>query len=227
LVALGLADISVVQPLNGFGLAVLALFSRWYLGERLTPAMLAGIAAVIAGVAVIGATVAESRAPAGAGEILAAYTNGLPALAGLVVAPLVVWAAARRAGRLTGVLYAVAAAAASVVGLTFSKGAFGLFAVVGLGAALSTWPTYALLGVMLCFSTLAMFLQQMSFQKGKAVVVTPVFAATSVVLPLLAGAVVFGERVAWLTFLAVLFIVVGVVVLGAARPAEVTDARAK
>ena len=214
--ALGMADISTIQPLNGFGLAVLAIFSRYYLGERLTPLTLLGVGAVIVGVVLIGVTATESREFTETRELLASYTHlrALLALGGAMAMIFALWAVARRSGRIAGVLYAFVAAASSVVGLTFSKGLFGIPHLVGWGTALIMWPMWVLAALMIPFSTLAMFLQQMSFQKGRAVVVTPVFAATSVVLPLAVGALVFGETVGWTTIAAVLSIVIGVVLLG-------------
>jgi drug/metabolite transporter (DMT)-like permease len=216
MVALGMADISVIQPLIGFGLAVLAIFSYYYLGERLTPMTLAGVGAVIAGVVLIGVTASEGRGFTDTQELLASYTHRTSVISLGVFLLMIfgLWALAKRVGKMAGVLYAVVAAACSVFGLTFSKGLFGIPHLIGWGAALALWPTWLLLVIMLPFSTLAMFLQQMSFQKGRAVVVAPVFAATSVVLPLAMGALVFDEAVAWLTIVAVLFIVVGVVLLG-------------
>lgn len=217
MVALGLADLSIVQPVNGFGLVVLALFSRWYLGERLTPVTLTGIAAVMAGVVVIGATAPPSHAFTGVDEILGCYTHG-SALLALLLAPAIIfvlWALARRTARHGGILFALVAACSSVTGLTFSKGLFGMLAVAGAGAVLGSWPSYLLLLLLLCFSTLAIMLQQLSFQKGRAVVVTPVFAAASVALPLAMGALVFRERVGWSMLVALACIVTGVVLLGA------------
>jgi len=227
MVALGLADISVIQPLNGFGLVVLAVFSRFYLGERLHPSTIAGIGAVIAGVVVVGATVPPSRVFTAPAEILACYTHpaALSTLAGLGVGIAATFALARRVAPIAGILFALVAAACSVTGLTFSKGFFGLLTVAGLGGTLGMPPAWGLLAMLLTLSILAMMVQQLSFQKGRAVVVTPVFAATSVLLPLLPGALVFGEQLAGTVLLAPVFIVSGVVLLGlrqpgSARPSE-------
>jgi drug/metabolite transporter (DMT)-like permease len=216
MIALGLADISVIQPLNGFGLVVLAVVSRLYLGERLTKLTLAGIALVIAGVALIGATVPESRVFVDADEIFGSYSHAWSVAAFLVAGAMVLmlWSVARRVRRAAGVLYAVVAALCSVIGLTLSKGAFGLFTVEGIGVALARWPEDLLLVLVLFFSTVAMMFQQLSFQKGRAVVVTPVFVAGQVVIPLGMGSLVFGEHLAWPTLVAVATIVAGVVGLG-------------
>lgn len=216
MVALGLADISVIQPLNGFGLVVLALFSRAYLGERLTRGTLVGIGLVIAGVVIVGVSAPPSRAFATSSELLDSYTHtgALFALTALVGVAGVSWGLARRFAALAGVLYAFAAATCSVLGLTLSKGFFGLLTLLGPGPALRLPPSWALLALVVLFANAALVLQQLSFQKGRAVVVTPVFAAASVVLPLLTGRFVFGERLQGAVWLAPALIVAGVILLG-------------
>lgn len=216
MVALGLADISVIQPLNGFGLVVLVLFSRAYLGERLDRLAVGGVALVIAGVAAVGLTLPESRVFSGMDEILGCYTQSgalLTVLAGLggVVALVLV---ARKLSPVAGILFSLAAAGCSVLGLTFSKGFFGSLTLVGFGATLGRGAPWLLLGLLLAFSATALALQQLSFQKGRAVVVTPVFASASVVLPLFAGRFVFAEQLPLVALVGPALIVVGVVLIG-------------
>ncbi len=214
--ALGLADISVIQPLNGFGLVVLVLASRLLLGERLDAWAASGVALVVAGVAVVGFTLPSSRAFSTPNELLGVYAQpgALAALAGFALLAGFSWLVASKAKRHAGTLFAFAAAVCSVVGLSFSKGYFGLLALAGVGAVLgSGWP-WLLLALLMCFSITAMMLQQLSFQKGRAVVVTPVFASTSVVLPLAVGRLVFGELLPLQALAGPLLIVVGVVLIG-------------
>ncbi len=216
MVALGLADISVIQPLNGFGLVVLAVFSRFYLGERLAGPALGGVVLVIAGVAAVGFMLPPSQVFASAQEILACYTHGgaVAALGGFVLVAGGAWWLARRWAGMAGILFAFAAATCSVLGLSFSKGFFGMLTVVGPGATLGAWPSYLLLALLLCFSALALMLQQLSFQKGRAVVVTPVFASASVALPLAVGWFVFHERLPAAALAGPVLIALGVVLLG-------------
>jgi multidrug transporter EmrE-like cation transporter len=54
--ALGLGPMTLVMPMAGVGLVVLAAFSRFYLGEVISRPMLAGIALVVAGIVILGAT---------------------------------------------------------------------------------------------------------------------------------------------------------------------------
>jgi len=219
-VALGFADISVIQPLGGVGLVVLAVFSRFYLGERLTSLTLLGMGLVIAGLVVIGVSAGESRAYESAEEAFGSYlgAGALLTLAALVVAVGFGWALASRiSSSWAGVLFALVAATCSVLGLTFSKGVFSAFGIEGITTTLSQAPALILLVLMLGFSTLAIMLQQLSFQKGRSVVVTPIFGATSVILPLVTGAFVFGEVLGGATLAAAALIVAGVLCLGASR----------
>lgn len=219
MIALGLADISVIQPLNGFGLVVLAIASRLVLGERLNPRATGGIATIIAGVALIGVVAPPSRDFSSAGEILGSFTHqrGVLTLAGLTTAVVLVTLLTRTATRLAGVLFGFVGAACSVIGFTLAKGVFGVVHVAGVGPALLSWPVWALAVTLLAFKVAAMVYQQLSFQKGRAVVVTSVFAATSVALPLLPGRMVFDEPVSGLMLPATLLIVLGVILLSAGR----------
>lgn len=216
MVALGFADISIVQPLNGFGLVVLAIASRLLLGERPGATRLAGIGCVVGGVVLVGATASSGRAFASAAEIFACYTSARGTATIILMSTLLagLWGAAGRLPEVAGIVYAFVAAACSVLGLTFAKGLFDLMVLAGLRSALSLWPSYVLLPLLLAGSFTAMVVQQLSFQKGRATVVTPVFAASSVLLPLVTGRFVFGEHLGAGSGLAVALIVPGVMLLG-------------
>lgn len=218
-VALGLADLGLVQPLNGFGLVVVALFSRFYLGERLDPRAVLGMALVIAGVVLVGVLLPESRAFASAPDLTACYLEPLSAavLVALVGTTALAWFVSRSQTRAAGILLALAAAATSVTGLTFAKGFTGLMTLEGLRGLWAPAPAL-LLVLLIGFSSTAMVFQQLSLQKGRAVEVIPTFAAASVVLPLLPGWVVFREQIPGLALLTPLLISAGVILLGGRRP---------
>lgn len=221
-VALGFADMSVLQPLNGFGLVVLAICSRALLGERLTRLTSLGMGVVLIGLVGLGLQAAPSRAWAETAAVQACYVTptGAATLASLLGLILGGWALASRSARGAGVLFAFVAAASSVLGLTCAKGLFVGIGLDGLATSLTRWATWALAAPLLGFSTLAIMLQQLSFQKGRAVVVTPVFGATSVVLPLATGALVFGEPVGVGTVVAAAVVGAGVALLGQTGPQD-------
>jgi len=219
MVAVGLADLGVVQPLNGFGLVVLALGSRIYLGERLDRARLVAIGLVVVGVGLVGVFATPSRVFATASELLACYTDGLGpfVLALAALFGLGAWPLARAARGRAGIVFALMAAVCSVLGLAFAKGVFGAATAWGVVATLAAWPFVVLAALLLFFAVAALGLQQLSFQKGRAVVVTPIFAGASVLLPLVLGRLVFGEALGVLGLVGPLLILAGVVVLGAQR----------
>jgi drug/metabolite transporter (DMT)-like permease len=223
MLALGLADLGLVQPLNGFGLVVLALSSWFYLGERLDVRAMIGMALVIAGVVLVGVLLPESRDFSSRADLLACYREplSLAVLGALVGLAVLTWMASRAPSWATGLLLALSAAAASVAGLTFAKGFTGVLTLEGYRGLCSPAPALLLL-LLIGFSSTAMALQQLSLQKGRAVEVIPTFAAASVVLPLLPGWLVFREQVPGLALLTPGLITAGVILLGTRR----TEARA-
>jgi drug/metabolite transporter (DMT)-like permease len=101
----------------------------------------------------------------------------------------------------------------SVLGLTFSKGVFSIIDEVGLGNALGIWQAYLLLLLFIIGSTMAIVSQTISLQKGKAIVVTPVFNLSSIILPLSTGYMVFSEIISPMKLIATIIILVGAILL--------------
>ena len=216
MIALGLADISLIQPLIGFGLIVLVIFSRFYLKESITKVMLAGIGISVIGVIMIGFGAGSGIEFKKVSELTNCYTTlkSIITLCGFTVVIFILWNIAKKAANhIASILYSFISALASVTGLTFSKGFFGMLNLVGFGATLSHAIAYFLITAGLGFSFLAITLQQLSFQKGKAVIVTPIFNVGSVCLPLISGYFVFGENITVMMISAMFFIIFGVYLL--------------
>jgi drug/metabolite transporter (DMT)-like permease len=112
-----------------------------------------------------------------------------------------------------GIIFALIAAMFSVLGLTFSKGVFSIIDEVGFVNALKLWQAYVLLVLFIIGSTMAIATQTMSLQKGKAVIVTPVFNLSSIILPLSTGFMVFGEIISPIKIIATIIILMGAVLL--------------
>jgi drug/metabolite transporter (DMT)-like permease len=226
MIALGLADISVIQPLNGFGLVVLALLSRFYLGERIDVRAIVGMGLIFGGVVVVGLVLPDSHV-FGVPEELVSCFLGPRALVTLGLGVLLLGLGSvlsRFWRRAAGILLAFVAAVGSVLSFTFSKGLFGILNLLGVAGAAGMWACWVLLALVLIFSTAALALQQASFQRGEAIVVTPVFGASSVVLPLITGRLVFGETLPSFVLLAPLLIAAGVLMLGLRQGAPVRGA---
>lgn len=193
--ALNLGPLSLVSSLMGAGLVVLALFSHFYLKERLHPHVLAGMALTVAGIALFSGVGAHAvPPPVGWAEVVAlVHSLRLPTVLGLLLlgalGPVLL---CRALGyRFAAVLFGLASGAASAAGMLLTK----LF-MAGLDLhALTTRGPFLLLVAALVISanSSSMVLQQVGFQKGKALVLAPVFAVCNVLLPAVCGVVLFHE----------------------------------
>lgn len=212
MIALGYADITVIQPLIGFGLVVLVVFSHYYLKEDVSRREIIGIAIAIVGVIILGLAASESQEFGSVDEVVSKYvqTSAWIVFAVFISSIAVLWIwSVKTEYKFAGITFALIAASFSVLGLTFSKGAFTIIEKESLIGALSVWQTYLLLLLFITCSTLAIGLQQLSLQKGKSVVVTPVFNLASIVLPLATGSMVFGEVIDAVKIIATITILMG------------------
>jgi drug/metabolite transporter (DMT)-like permease len=216
MIALGQADMTVIQPLIGFGLIVLVIFSRYYLGEEINKMGILGILVAIIGVIILGLTASESRAFSSTEEVLESYSqvNAILIIVIFLVFIAVLWIGTiKMKYKGAGIIFAIIAASFSVIGLTFSKGVFSVIDIESIGTALTIWQEYLLLFIFICCSTMAIAVQQMSLQKGKSIVVTPVFNLCSIVFPLATGYMVFSEVIGPGKIIATILIFVGAILL--------------
>jgi len=186
LVAAANAPISLLQPILGTGLVVLAGFSVFYLEEKLSTGEWIGIFTLIVGLAMLGAS-AES------GEVRELEAVSWDRLVGLTLAlSALVFAAKkirdRRPGRF-GIELVVGAASGVMIGIG------ALFTRVTL---LELKAGNLLLGIPLLFFTLTwmlsgVFTQQGGFQRGRAMTVTALLAVLNKVIAIFGGMFALGE----------------------------------
>ena len=204
--ALTLAPLTVVQPTLALGLVLLLVLSRTVLHERVGPRERLGVAAIVLGVALVALTAAPEVGDAGdplAVALLAALL-ALPtllpfALRGLADARLRVLAAA--AGD------ALAAVGLKLVADAADRGSWLVAVAFAAGAAAA--------------GLLALTAEMSAVQRLAATRVAPVVLAGQVLVPALAGPLVFGEQ--WgrtplagvLLALALLTVAAGAALLGA------------
>ncbi|HJQ82504.1 MAG TPA: DMT family transporter [Candidatus Binatia bacterium] len=176
------APVSIVQPVLGFGLALLALFSLVVLHERLRPLEWVGIALMLAGLVLLG--------------LSAAGATGTPSLAlGRLVAVSLVFlgllAAAvpvARAGTVPAPIV-LGFGAGTLIGLAalYTK---GLFLSVEAGLPALAWLFVPL---MVGGNLAGMGVQQAGFQQGRALIVVAMNAVTNKVVTIAGGMVTLGE----------------------------------
>jgi len=180
------APISLVQPLLGTGLVVLAGFSVFYLKEKLGAGEWIGICTLIAGLALLGAS-------AEAGEVRGLEAISWPRLLVLTAALLASVFAVRAielrrpgtfsielvVGAAGGVLIGIGALFTRVTMLEFQAGhvVFGIVLIV------------ITMGMMLS----GVFTQQGGFQRGRAMTVTAVLAVLNKVIAIFGGMFALGE----------------------------------
>jgi len=197
--ALAHAPVTVVQPVLALGLVALLAFARTALRERVGAAELAGVAAVIAGVALV-ATAGPSR------------SNGVDSVLALVllIAPLGVVTVAPFALRQRSPLWLVATAAAA--GDSIAAVALKLAA----NAAAEARPLLviaALAGAGLG-GGLALTAEMSALRGMPATRVAPLVVAAQVVVPAAAGVAAFGEQLSAALAVGVIAAAAGAALLG-------------
>jgi len=214
-VALAQAPVTVVQPISSSGLAILALFSHFYLDERLSRREWLSVA--LAGAGVVGVAAAAEEAPTQpqlrwsgllllllllglAASAMAAATRAArrsrraaAAAAAASHSPRQAHAGSRAdellSGTLAGVAYALSASACRA-GMVLSAAA----AARGGGAAARSLPAAAGLGASLGLTAAGVLAQTRGLKDGSAMVVCTAAAVSSMVAGLAAGLLVLGER---------------------------------
>jgi len=209
--AIANAPVSIVQPVLGFGLAVLAVFSVVFLHERLRPSEWVGVALMLAGIVLLGVS-GSGEAPRG-GDVSQAALFGvslalLATLAGAI--PL------GRSGRAVPLPVVLGFGAGVLIGLAalYTKGFF-----LSLDAGLPWLAWLVFLPLMTLGNLGGVWVQQAGFQQGRALIVVAMNAVTNKVVTILGGMAILGEllpedpRLAAARVVGFLTILVGSVVL--------------
>jgi len=177
------APVSIVQPVLGFGLALLALFSVVVLHERLRPIEWAGIAMMLAGLVLLGVSASgePSTASLAPGRLAAVSVVFL----GLLAAAVPVG----RAGALPPPIL-LGFGAGTLIGLAalYTK---GLFLSLESGFPLLAWLVFAPL--MVGANLGGVGIQQAGFQQGRALIVVAMNAVTNKFVTIVGGMMTLGE----------------------------------
>jgi drug/metabolite transporter (DMT)-like permease len=220
IIALGQADLTLLQPLQGFGLIVLVIFSHYYLGEKIHKQEIIGILIAIVGTIILGLTANESIEYTTIDSVLKNYSQINAYLCFIILSVLIfgLWIYSVKSGyKGAGVIFALIAAIFSVLGMTFSKGLFTILEMTSFSDTLSLWQSWILLILFLIGSGMALATQQISFQKGKSIVVNTVFNLCTIGLPFITGWMVFNEFISFEKIIALIIILIGSFLLSAKK----------
>jgi drug/metabolite transporter (DMT)-like permease len=197
--AIQFGNLSVVTPLMSVGMVALVIFSYFYLKEPISKIELVGITLIIIGIAVLGATSpAEIEKP-----LLEDVIQGLEKLQSIIFLVLIiilsilfVLASVLRKFKNADVLFGVAA------GITDALGAIFINAIMSgasytdstlIKESVHHWEWWLFMVLLIFFNALATVYLQVAYQRGKAIIVAPIFAVIAMITPVFGGIIIFSE----------------------------------
>lgn len=198
--SLDLAPVSLVQPVAGGGLVVLAVFSHYYLEERLNPGEWAGVA--LSGLGVVSVGLSSEDTGGGTVPGVPRLVIGLLAACGALLAAARAFEAATRAGGGLGGggargkrFYALGCG--GLAGMTFGASSSCVRAGFLLAAAAegSGGALFGVLGVAasMTLSTYGILWQTRGLRDGHSMVVCTAAAAATIVAATIIGLAALGE----------------------------------
>jgi|GEM_PF-3219098 len=197
LLAVPLLPLSLFSSLMGVNLAILAVFSHFYLKEPLRRTELGGITAIIAGVIALGFRTHRLSAKITLAEMTALFSRPRAILYTVFLMAGVVLPIGLSRIRKTArgdVAYGLAAGFLLAIGQIYSKAFMsGFNDGQNLAAAARTVPWWLFILLLAVGNLGNMVVTQYGFQKGKAVVVALLAQVTGAAGGMLGGVVIFGE----------------------------------
>jgi len=236
--AIKIGSLSLVAPTMGIGFIVLILFSWLYLKEPISIVEIFGIFIVIGAVVTINVVKPTETGNLSLTQLNQFFreTNAIAYLVSFaVIVIILITFTYGRKYKLAGGLLAMASGLSYAMATIFAKGVVGSLGSGFFREALKSWEWYIYLFLMCLGYTVAFSSQQMAFQKGKTLVVSPTLDIMNLLIQITAGILIFNEWVAiWTSMLpwqkavkslSIVFIVIGVAMLSffTAEPKEATD----
>ncbi|RLI68108.1 MAG: hypothetical protein DRP02_01785 [Candidatus Gerdarchaeota archaeon] len=196
--AFALASITVLQPLYGFGLIVLVIFIHFYLKEKINRLDIVGVFFGIVGIVVIGIT-AKPLEQISYLTLITLFTsrNGIIFFSVFLSIALLSYLVSEKTKKTISLVFLVISSAIwTATQNLFTKAVATAIRDVGFIEAffgerwLFTW-TFVLLYFFV--SVIGIILLNISYQKGQGVIILPIWAAIQVIIPVLAGIIIFQE----------------------------------
>ena len=183
--AIANAPVSIVQPVLGFGLCLLALFSVVFLRERLRPLEWLGVGLMVGGIVLLGISGVQEHDRATAVSFL-----GLVAVSIAILAVMGAAVRIARGGRRIPLPVVLGFASGVLIGLgaLYTK---ALFVSLGDGALVVGWAIF--LPLTLLANLGGLWVTQAGFQHGRALIVVAINAVTNKVVTIIGGMASLGE----------------------------------
>jgi len=220
-IAVSLAPLSVIAPLLGFGLVVLTIFSHFYLHEKIMRVELMGIGVIIVGIVLIGVTALPETNKYSIEEMFSLFgaPGALIYLLGITLVAIILcgYSISKEYKFAPAIVFGFASGVGAGIGGTFTKGISAGFDNILAAAGNGLW--WIMLLLMLAGNVISMVLLQVGFQKGKAVIVGPIFSVLGMILPVFSGVIIFNEWASqtssniMLQIIGLIVITVGIIIL--------------
>lgn len=215
-IALSMGNLFLLQPLVGFGLVVMVLFSGIYLKETITTQTIVGISFIISGVILLSIVSPDFYSYASINEITSIYTSKRSVftyLSIIGICSFLFLKMKKTSLPFQKISFAFIAGTLSVLGISLSKGLFVVFNIAGIINSVS-YPIHYILFLLGQVITLGAFvIFQIALSKGNAVTVLPIFHVTTIAMPLFIGSIVFMEKMHWQIIPAMGFMIIGIILI--------------
>ena len=198
LIAISLAPLSVIAPLNNAGVLVLVIFAILYLNEKLNLYEWLGLASIILGVVLIPVF---SQLPTNETRIF--NSSFVMILTLLIIAGIILLAIIQRrlAPTKSGAFLGFTAGIPGGLGAVYTKVLSLVYEDVS--------SLIFIFSLFLIFQLLSFLTLQTAFQKERATVVVPLFNSFSTLLPVIFGVIAFYESIPVGQMIGIILIVVG------------------
>lgn len=226
MVAINIGSLSLIAPVMAVGLIALVLFSWFYLKERVATIDILGILSIIGAIIALTISSPEEEREYNLTVMNQAFTQlrsiiFLSFLLVLIITTYVI--TFRKKLPLAGVFVAIAAGCCHSFSIIFMKGCFGCIQMstffTSLWSFVYQWEWWIYLIIMIIGYAITVSGKQLAFQKGRAIIVSPVYLVMSLFSQVAAGIIIFNE---WTTFqswqiivqvISIVFIIVGIILL--------------
>ena len=200
LIALEYGSLSLVTPMMGVGLVVLVIFSYFYLKEPISKLEIIGILCIIIGVVILGATNPNEEPFYSLDEMitkLSSLGSIIFFIVSTILASLLVIISIFRKFSFADIAFGFSGGIASGIGVIFSKVFMSGIDFANFGgsflASVIRWEWWIFLLILAAFNAISMVLPLVGFQRGKAIIVTPIFAILGLITPVIGGIIIFSE----------------------------------
>ncbi len=198
LLAIAIAPLTVIAPINNAGVIVLALVSVIYLQEKLAIFEWAGFVMIFLGVIIIPISASTTQ-----GSHITMNNFLLSLLTIVIIIGFIVFNLVQRMWFPTksGVVLGIIAGVTGGLGAVYTKVLSQIYTEFPIG--------FIVIIIILIFQALSFITLQTSFQKERAMVIVPLFNSFSTLIPLIFGLLVFSESMPIGQLLGILLVVVG------------------